>query len=373
MAADIVPALLADIKADFERRVDGDDLLKRIAARVRNGTASLEDAHDYAVRLGEALSESLVANLTEGALPDGKLYWNIADRTIRPMLENSYDLTNQTAAEILRIIDEAENIGLSPVRSELPTERIHGLMDKAVGAGDFNAMQAWLMEPIINCTEAFFDDFVQANADARHRAGMSPKIVRTATGGCCAWCAKLAGSYEYGSEVRSGDDVFRRHERCRCVVTFKNGKERQNVWSKELWTDDGETLERRRAFNRDIKTHLADAQNRWTAAQEDGTIGRAERFALRIAANPKMLSAYTPKGFKAALENAGFDVRPLGDGAFKGVAFEDGGGFRVNFGDGGVIMYHPAERSHHSGAYYKISTGKGGKHRYDVTGAEKEP
>lgn len=373
MAADIAPALLNSIKTDFKRRVEGDNLLRRIAARIRSGTASLEDAHDYAVQLGTALSESLVANMTEGVLPDGKLYWNIADRTIRPMLENNYDLTNKTAAEILRIIDEAEGIGLSPVSAGLPMERIRGLMDKAVTAESFNAMQAWLMEPVINCTEAFFDDFVQANADARHRTGLSPKIVRTATGGCCPWCAKLAGSYEYGNEVRSGDEVFRRHERCRCVVTFKNGKERQDVWSKEFWSDSRETLERRRAFNRDIKARVAAAQNRWTAAQEDVTIGRAERFALRIAAHPKMLGAYTPKGFKASLENAGFEVKPLSDGAFKDVPFEAGGGFKVNFGDGGVIMYHPAEKSHHGGAYYKISTGKGGKHRYDVTGTEKEP
>ncbi|MBQ8559058.1 MAG: hypothetical protein IJ439_03635 [Tyzzerella sp.] len=83
-----------------------------------------------------------------------------------------------------------------------------------------------------------------------------------------------------------------------------------------------------------------------------------------------MLQAYKPQGLKAALANKGYEVKPLNSGNFKGVAFEEGGGFKVNFGGDGILMYHPESRSHHGGAYYKISTGKGGIHRYDTNGNE---
>ena len=72
----------------------------------------------------------------------------------------------------------------------------------------------------------------------------------------------------------------------------------------------------------------------------------------------------------AAFEKAGYDVKPMSSGNLKGIKFENGGGYKVNFGGDGIIMYHPEKRSHHGGAYYKISTGKGGIHRYDTKGNE---
>lgn len=58
-------------------------------------------------------------------------------------------------------------------------------------------------------------------------------------------------------------------------------------------------------------------------------------------------------------------------GSLKGIKFEDGGGYKVNFGGDGILQYHPEKNSHHNGAYYKISTGKEGRKRYDLEGEEK--
>ena len=65
-------------------------------------------------------------------------------------------------------------------------------------------------------------------------------------------------------------------------------------------------------------------------------------------------------------------MKPLKQGSLKNISLEDGGGYKVNFEDGGLFQYHPAKGSHHKGAYYKISTGKGGVHRYDLDGKEKK-
>ena len=247
MAVDIAPVLLDAIQRDFARRIENDAVIQRIAKRVKDGTAKLEEAHDYALRLGEALSASLKANLTEDALPDGKLYWNIANQTIRPMLENNHRLTNQTAKAAQKAVDEAEDIGLSAVDGYFPENRVSTLIEKASSAETFSEMQSWLGEPIVNTSESFFDGFVRANADFRSKSGMSPKIIRTAVGRCCNWCRSLAGTYDY-EEVRRGSDVFRRHQYCRCVVTFVSGKKRQNVWSKKTWEESEKTLEQRKTI-----------------------------------------------------------------------------------------------------------------------------
>ena len=51
--------------------------------------------------------------------------------------------------------------------------------------------------------------------------------------------------------------------------------------------------------------------------------------------------------------------------------FEEGGGYKINFGGDAIFQYHPAEKSHHGGAYWKIHQGKV-EHRYDMAGNEKQ-
>ena len=74
---------------------------------------------------------------------------------------------------------------------------------------------------------------------------MSPRIRRDSGARCCDWCADLDGVYDYKDAPK---EVYARHEFCRCVVTFENGRERQNVWTKERWTADRDELDRRREY-----------------------------------------------------------------------------------------------------------------------------
>jgi hypothetical protein len=76
------------------------------------------------------------------------------------------------------------------------------------------------------------DDMVKANMDFHHKLGLKPRITRKAAAGCCEWCDALEGEYEYPDDVP--DDVFRRHQRCRCTVEYEPSSGRkQNVWTKQ--------------------------------------------------------------------------------------------------------------------------------------------
>lgn len=77
---------------------------------------------------------------------------------------------------------------------------------------------------------------------------------------------------------------------------------------------------------------------------------------------------YTPHSLNIILANSGYEVKPLSRGSLKGVLFEDGGGYKVNFGEDGILQYHPAGGHHDGIEYYKISTGKTGTNRFDVKG-----
>lgn len=244
MAADVVPALNNSIQTSFKTNVMRDRRIAQISNRIRDGTATFQDGHDYAERLGENLSNALKKNLTEENLPDGKLYYNIANRTVTPALLENYNLTNDIAEQIQEILDKNLGIGLGSVRAEFPESRIQGLIDKMTAEGiTLEKALIWIGEPIINNSEAFFDDFIDSNAKFRTKAGLKATLTRTAEPNCCKWCAALEGTYEYGS---APEDIYRRHEFCRCTVTYQSEKKSQNVWSKREWQSSPEELERRR-------------------------------------------------------------------------------------------------------------------------------
>lgn len=242
MAVDIVPELLRLLRERFGDGIADSKEVKRITERITNGTATLADVHDYSIATGESLSQALREILIPERLPDGRIYWNIADRTIRPLIEQEYSLVNETAEQIQTIVNESDGIRLEAVRAEFPQGRIHGFLDKLV-TDEINQFR-WLLEPVINISESFSDDYMMANADARYKAGLKVSIIReTESAGTrsshghkyfipCDWCSRLAGEYAYPGVPPA---VFQRHESCRCRVTYKNERQRQNVWSKEIW------------------------------------------------------------------------------------------------------------------------------------------
>lgn len=245
MAQDIVPELNESIQSSFKTNCLRDRRLTTISKRIRDGTATLADGHDYAEHLGENLSKALISNLTKERLPNGILYYNIATRTVTPALMENYELINEVSAEIQKGIDEAAKIGLGSVKADFPTSRINGLIDKMTSDNPLiTQVVMWLAEPIINNSEAFFDDYVDENAKFRKEAGLKATLTRTAAWNCCEWCAALEGTYDYDNAPA---DIYRRHEFCRCTVTFKSEKTSQNVWSKRKWQTDPQDLERRKS------------------------------------------------------------------------------------------------------------------------------
>ena len=245
MAVDVVPGLKSAVESTFNDLVARDPLIMRVNHRIRDGTAKAADAHLYAQRTGELLSSSYLRNMTEETLPNATMYYNIADRIVTPTMQTDYEMVNSVAEAVQKITDAQMGIGLNSVRADFPVRRIEDLIEKIVGEDNLEAVKKWLDEPIVNNSEAFYDDFVRENADTRAAMGLKVTIERELYPGCCEWCARIGGTYAYGDEPA---DVYRRHEHCRCVVTYKSERKLQSVWSKAFWQPTERELAERRAI-----------------------------------------------------------------------------------------------------------------------------
>jgi len=121
--------------------------------------------------------------------------------------------------------------------------------------------------PIEHIVKSFYDDFVELNVRARADAGMKEMVIREALGGCCEWCQKLAGIYEYGKHPK---DIFKRHDNCTCLVTFKDEEGYTDAWSKKKFETQREArIARIEQFER--KEELLKKSNRnWSIARDEG-------------------------------------------------------------------------------------------------------
>lgn len=229
---DIAPKLLEEIEKTFKEKVKKNKKIISFLEKVKTGSADFTDCQLYSKELGQVLGNTFKEVLREDVLPDGRLYWNIAERTMLPMLNNNFDLVTNASVEVQKIIDIKDGIGLAPIKPQRNDDRIKGILDNVTVEGiAFTETQKRMLIPVINITESFFDEFIKVNAEVRQKAGLHPQIIRTVKGKACKWCKNLAGTYDYKEALDS--DVFRRHENCHCQTIYKNGKTKQDVWSKK--------------------------------------------------------------------------------------------------------------------------------------------
>jgi hypothetical protein len=229
---DISPKLLEELQEAFRRNLEGLEF---------NGN-SYASASAYSADVGEALANAFSEILKEEKLPNGRMYWNIAKKTVEPMLQQNYNLAADAAAVAQRAVYQDMGLGLNPVRPEFNQDKANGLMNKVCQDVAYSKLSKYLEEPVVNFTQSVVDDAVKANAEFGADIGLVPKIRRIETGSCCDWCKALAGTYDYPENTPDG--IFRRHKNCRCIVEYDpgNGK-KQNVHTKK-WSDAGTVQER---------------------------------------------------------------------------------------------------------------------------------
>lgn len=251
---DIAPQLLESLRSRFSEKIAVNPKIRALLKKIEAGNATYVDAEEYAYQIGKALAEVFRDNLSSAVLPDGRMYYNIAERVLRPLLEEDHAIVSQAAATVQTFLNQKANIGIKAQTVEVNDDRIYGIVNKVSESGTFDDV-AWVLdEPVKNFSINVVDEILRANVEFQGRAGLHPKVIRRSERNCCKWCSNLDGVYDYPVNR----EVYRRHERCRCTTEYDPGDgRRQNVHTKR-WTDeaDSDTLEKRKSIG------LFSSQNR---------------------------------------------------------------------------------------------------------------
>lgn len=231
---DVAPALIADVIDEFHRLYEESDKIRVLLGKVKEGTATFAEAQQYSLEVSRLIGAAYEKHISSAVLPDGRMYYNIASRLIPDTLDENYKAVSDYAVEVLKKMNENAKIGLKAKAAEKDANRIEGLVKLASSAEQYDDVSEKLLTAFENFSQSIVDKTIQTNADLHYKAGLSPKIIRKSERKCCEWCANLAGEYDYPTDMP--DDVFRRHENCRCTVEYDPGSgKRQNVHTKG-WT-----------------------------------------------------------------------------------------------------------------------------------------
>lgn len=231
---DVAPALITDVIDEFHRLYEESDKIRVLLGKVKEGAATFAEAQQYSLEVSRLIGVAYEKHISSAVLPDGRMYYNIASRLIPDTLDENYKAVSDYAVEVLKKLNENARIGLKAKAAEKDADRINGLVNLASSAEQYDDVSEKLLTAFENFSQSIVDKTIQTNADLHYRAGLTPKIIRKSERKCCEWCANLAGEYDYPTDMP--DDVFRRHENCRCTVEYDPGSgKRQNVHTKG-WT-----------------------------------------------------------------------------------------------------------------------------------------
>jgi len=156
------------------------------------------------------------------------MYYNIADRVVRPMLEENYKIAAEAAALAQTKANKAAKIGIKAHKSVFNEDRAQGIIDR-VSSQPFDEVKWILDEPVKTFSRSVVDETLESNVEFQGKSGLEPKIVRTAATDACPWCLEVAGTYSYPDVP---DDVYRRHANCDCIVEYVEAGKYTDVHSK---------------------------------------------------------------------------------------------------------------------------------------------
>lgn len=245
---DIVPELLEKIQKQFQEDLKNNPKIKNILLKQKRETIDYTDSLEFAKEIGNILKDSLKENISEELLPDGKMYYNIAQRILEPTIKNNFDIIADQCEKTQNILNKKAKIGIQSAKIDYNEEKTRSIIDYISNAKSYSQREKSFLSAIVTNAKSIVDDSVKNNADLHYKTGLNPKIIRTARGKTCKWCQAVAGIYDYKDVKNTGNDVFRRHANCDCTVIYDpgDGSKAQNVWNKKIeYKPNKEEIEKR--------------------------------------------------------------------------------------------------------------------------------
>lgn len=206
----------ADIKKEFQDTVNNDPTCQKLYAKIRKGDASYKTGSQLAIRIGEDLGKVLKKYAPKTNIDE----WDLDD-LLPKSLGLDHSMVSTACKDIQQKMNKDAGLGIKPKEPKFDWDRVQGMITELRDHPDsFPDIEKSFWDQLCNFSQSVVDQSIRDNMQLMARAGIKTQVVRQAEFKACPWCRDIAGVYDYADVKETGNDVWRRHENCRCTIDF---------------------------------------------------------------------------------------------------------------------------------------------------------
>ena len=212
-----------NIREPLIEAIRNDRKARQLYELIQNKAGTYNTASEYAIRVGECLARTLRQNAPFESIAE----WDL-ENLIPQALGLDHEHVVQACEQVQLALNADAGLGINYVPPIFDGNRAYGLVAELRDNPEFVNIERTFYDQLVNFSQNVVDESIRSNATVLSNAGVQSKIVRHPEVGACAWCRAVAGTYEYADVRRTRNDVWRRHENCRCTIDFiteRNGSE----------------------------------------------------------------------------------------------------------------------------------------------------
>ena len=212
-----------DIREPLFEAIRNDRKARQLYELIQRGAGTYNTASEYAIRVGECLARILRQNAPFESIAE----WDL-ENLIPQSLGLDHEYVEQACEQVQLALNADAGLGINYVPQMFDGNRAYGLVEELRNNPEFVNIERTFYDQIVNFSQNVVDESIRSNATVLSNAGVQSKVVRHPEAGACAWCRSVAGTYDYTDVSQTGNDVWRRHENCRCTIDFiteRNGSE----------------------------------------------------------------------------------------------------------------------------------------------------
>lgn len=128
----VAPELLEKLNKTFGQKVAIDPQIRSYKKKLEAGKLTERDCALYIRKVVSIASASVTDVMKPKNLPDGKLYWNIAEAVIVPFLKGVIVQMNNIAVSMMKDSDKKQNINIKIQKLRYPDGQIRSYLNMIV-------------------------------------------------------------------------------------------------------------------------------------------------------------------------------------------------------------------------------------------------
>lgn len=205
--------------------------IKKALEVLKKNKATFKNANDLATEVGNILSEVFKDTIKSDMLYNKKMYQEMAEKLVNSSFKKAHEVITEYSTNVMKNLNKTSKISGKIITPNFNQDKADGITARLV-RDDYDKIKWILDEPVKTFCQSIVDDTVKENVKYHAELGLRPVVRRISSGKCCKWCDKISGKYNYPDVPK---DVYRRHNRCNCIVEYFPGDgKKQDVWSKKI-------------------------------------------------------------------------------------------------------------------------------------------